>query len=181
MIEQYNSKKHVPQMIFLGLDERVKGGFSYEKKGNVYHGAPHFALDVTPRDNVRDACEKLLADVQTKGLTFAGGRAMDLDAPDGEYSRPPSLLCPHFSPFPFPSSDLPFFSSLLPSALPTLNHHSTDNPQKPPSMQRPANCSTGTSATPSAPNAATQPFPSTVASSAHARQMTWQTCPRQHK
>ncbi|KAL1302881.1 hypothetical protein AAFC00_003208 [Neodothiora populina] len=80
MVGQYNSTKHIPQMIFLGLDESVKDAFKYEHKGSSINGAPYFALDVTPRDSVKDACEDLLKNLEQKGLSFAPGRAMDLVA-----------------------------------------------------------------------------------------------------
>lgn len=86
MIEQYNSTKHTPQMIFLGLDESVKGGFEWESKGAPVTGAPYFALDVTPNGSVKEECEKLLKGLEDKGLSFAPGRAMDLVAGDGMYT-----------------------------------------------------------------------------------------------
>lgn len=82
-IEQYNSSKHIPQMIFLGLDERVKGAFSYDHKGTHVTGAPYFALDVTPKGTVAEACEKLIGDLEKKGLSFTPGRGMELVAGDG--------------------------------------------------------------------------------------------------
>lgn len=89
LIKTYNSNKHVPQMIFLGLDEGVKDTFEYKgvTKQGIYKGQPYFALDVTPRDNVKDACDKLIKDLESKGLSFAQGRAMDLKASDGECIR----------------------------------------------------------------------------------------------
>lgn len=83
MIEQYNSTNHIPQMIFLGLDESVKNSFTWDHKGTSIGGAPYFALDVTPADSVKDECEKLLRDLENNGLSFAQGRAMDLVAADG--------------------------------------------------------------------------------------------------
>ncbi|GAB7346972.1 hypothetical protein MBLNU459_g3130t1 [Dothideomycetes sp. NU459] len=89
MVDTYNSKKHIPQMIFLGIDERVKDGLSHTNKGNVYSGAPYFALDVTPRETLTEACNTLISSLDSKGLTFAKGRAMDLEAPDGTPLLPP--------------------------------------------------------------------------------------------
>lgn len=85
LIEQYNSTKHTPQMIFLGLDERVKDAFKYERKGAPVEGAPYFALDVTPKGPVKDECEKLVAELEKKGLSFTPGRGMDLVAADGMF------------------------------------------------------------------------------------------------
>lgn len=91
LIEQYNSTKFIPQMIFLGLDERVRGQLTY--KG--HSGAPYFAVDVTPQKSLTDACNTLISKLESQGLTFAQGRAMDLVASDGKppLSRPkaPSL------------------------------------------------------------------------------------------
>ncbi|GAM83904.1 hypothetical protein ANO11243_018940 [Dothideomycetidae sp. 11243] len=83
MVRMYRSDRHVPQMVFLGLDEQAgEKGFEYraEKKKTTYRGAPFFALDVTPRETVKDACEKLIKDLESRGLGFAQGRAMDLEA-----------------------------------------------------------------------------------------------------
>lgn len=80
LVATYNSSKHTPQMIFLGLDESVKDAFVYK---DLYKGAPFFALDVTPRGSVTDACNKLLSSLESKGLSFAQGRAMDLQASHG--------------------------------------------------------------------------------------------------
>ena len=85
----YNSTKHIPQMIFLGVDEQTKG-LEYENKKNVYKGAPYFALDVTPRGSVADACNKLVSSLESRGLSFAQGRAMDLQASDGTQYVPPA-------------------------------------------------------------------------------------------
>lgn len=83
LIEQYNSTKHTPQIIFLGLNERVKDSFKYTNKGAPIEGAPYFAVDVTPQGSVAEACEKLLADLEKRGLAFSPGRAMELVAADG--------------------------------------------------------------------------------------------------
>ena len=72
-------------MVFLGLDERVKDAFKYEHKGAPVQGAPYFALDVTPRGSVKENCEKLLAEMEKKGLVFTPGRGMELVAGDGKF------------------------------------------------------------------------------------------------
>ena len=86
MLEQYNSTKHIPQMIFLGLDEKVKDALKYEHKGTTIGGAPYFALDVTPQGSVKEACEQLLSGLEKKGLSFAPGRGMELVAGDGPFA-----------------------------------------------------------------------------------------------
>ncbi|KAK3658814.1 NADH pyrophosphatase [Elasticomyces elasticus] len=84
MLGQYDSRAYVPQMVFLGIDERVKDGLSYQGK-NRYTGAPYFAIDITPRSGVKEACETLISDLEGKGISFAQGRMlMNVEALDGE-------------------------------------------------------------------------------------------------
>ena len=87
-IEQFDSTKYEPQMIFLGIDEKDKQGLEYQSK-NKYKGAPYFALDVTPRDgtSVKEECEKLIKGLEDKGFGFAQGRVMDIDAQQGGYQQ----------------------------------------------------------------------------------------------
>lgn len=87
MVERYNSSTYVPQMIFLGIDEARKDGLAYQGK-NLYTGAPYFAVDVTPREGVREACEGLIERLKGEGLEFSKGRVMDVDASDGEFPIP---------------------------------------------------------------------------------------------
>lgn len=84
MLAQYNSEEVVPQMIFLGIDESVKEGLDYQGK-NRYVGAPFFAVDVTPRGSVKEACEELVKRVETGGAEFGKGRLMELEASDGMF------------------------------------------------------------------------------------------------
>ena len=83
LMEQFNSDKYIPQMIFLGIDEKDKQGLEYQGK-NKYTGAPYFAVDVTPQGPVKAACETLIKDLDARGLGFAQGRVMDIDASHGE-------------------------------------------------------------------------------------------------
>ncbi|KAH0093082.1 hypothetical protein KCU96_g6810, partial [Aureobasidium melanogenum] len=94
MIETFNSKKFIPQMIFLGLDESVKdNSFSYEAKNAVHKGAPYFAIDVTPKDPLTQQCNDLIKACEDKGLTFQQGRSMDLVAGDAAiYAEARQLL-----------------------------------------------------------------------------------------
>ena len=80
VINTYNSKEHIPQMIFLGLDEKVQDTLVYK---DLYKGQPYFAIDVTPRASVTDACNSLISSLESQGLTFVQGRAMDFVASDG--------------------------------------------------------------------------------------------------
>ena len=79
LVAEYDSRRYVPQMIFLGIDEKSKDGLEYQSK-NKYKGAPYFAVDITPRESVKEACEKLIKDLDGKDMTFAKGRVMDIDA-----------------------------------------------------------------------------------------------------
>ena len=85
MLAAYNSEQVVPQMIFLGIDESVKDGLDYQGK-NRYVGAPFFAVDVTPRGSVKEACEELVKKVETGGVQFGKGRIMELEASDGMFA-----------------------------------------------------------------------------------------------
>lgn len=77
LVSSYNSSTYIPQLVFLGLDERNKEALSYtkESKGETYSGAPYFALDITPKhDSIKEAAEKLAQSLESKGLTFSKGR-----------------------------------------------------------------------------------------------------------
>lgn len=92
IIKAYNSEVYVPQMIFLGIDEKDSKGLTYKGK-NEYKGAPYFALDVTPRKSVKEACEKLIADQKEKGFEFGKGRIMDVEPQDAAiYAEARQLL-----------------------------------------------------------------------------------------
>ncbi|KAF2865844.1 NUDIX hydrolase domain-like protein [Massariosphaeria phaeospora] len=70
VIKEYNSATYVPQLIFLGIDER-KEGFAYKDR---YKGQPYFAVDVSPKGLVTEAAEALIKSCQAKGLEFSKGR-----------------------------------------------------------------------------------------------------------
>nr|POE65615.1 putative nadh pyrophosphatase [Quercus suber] len=92
VVGAFDSSKYVPQMIFLGIDEKQKDGLAYQGK-NLYTGAPYFAIDVTPRASLKAQCEKLIEDVRAKGLDFAKGRVMDVEASDAAvYAEARQLL-----------------------------------------------------------------------------------------
>ncbi|USP72946.1 uncharacterized protein yc1106_00220 [Curvularia clavata] len=79
VIAQYNSSLYVPQIIFLGLDER-KEGFKYK---DHYKGQPWFAVDVTPQESVKEKAEELIEKMKAQGLDFSKGR-MHLSLPAEE-------------------------------------------------------------------------------------------------
>ncbi|KAI9784893.1 MAG: NADH pyrophosphatase [Peltula sp. TS41687] len=71
LIAEYNSSVTIPQLVFLGIDEKSKdGGLQWK----VYRGAPYFALDVTPKGTVEKASQGIIAEMHSRGLTFLGGR-----------------------------------------------------------------------------------------------------------
>ena len=69
MIKDFDSRKKIPQLIFLGLDERVKDGLSYKN----YTGAPHFAFDITPVAPYGEAANGVIVGMEKKGLSFLEG------------------------------------------------------------------------------------------------------------
>lgn len=90
LIAKYNSSKMTPQLVFLGLDEHHKSGFKWRD----YHGAPHFALDVTPKGSIASAAESLIADLKSRGLQFVEGR-LNLSLPASQaaiYGQARALL-----------------------------------------------------------------------------------------
>lgn len=93
IISAFDSAKQVPQIIFLGIDEKDKQGLSYQGK-NLYSGAPYFAVDVTPKGTLATAASSLISAAQSEvGLEFAQGRVMDLEAPDAAiYAEARQLL-----------------------------------------------------------------------------------------
>lgn len=79
-IAQYNSSLYLPQIVFLGLDER-EPGFDYKGR---YKGQPWFAVDITPKATVKEAAEKLVESLKAEGLDFSKGRMnMNLPAEQG--------------------------------------------------------------------------------------------------
>ncbi|MCJ1237390.1 NADH pyrophosphatase [Varicellaria rhodocarpa] len=76
VISQYNSNVTIPQLLFLGLDERKKDGFLW----NIYRGSPFFALDVTPKGTIEAQATALINEMQSRGLQFVEGR-MNMSLP----------------------------------------------------------------------------------------------------
>ena len=83
MLKAYDSGGYVPQMIFLGIDEKAGERLEFQGK-NLYKGRPYFAVDVTPRLSVAEECKTLIKDLVGRGLSFAKGRVMDIEATDGK-------------------------------------------------------------------------------------------------
>ncbi|KAI4227909.1 MAG: hypothetical protein L6R36_002059 [Xanthoria steineri] len=70
LVLEYNSTVTIPQLLFLGLDERNQQGLTF----NIYTGSPFFALDVTPKGTIKSQAESLVQSLQSRGLTFLEGR-----------------------------------------------------------------------------------------------------------
>lgn len=80
LIAEYTSAVTIPQMVFLGIDERNEDGLQWK----IYRGAPYFALDVTPRGTVEEQAHSLISELEGRGLKFIEGRVqMSLPAPEG--------------------------------------------------------------------------------------------------
>lgn len=80
LIADYNSSVTIPQLVFLGLDERNAKGLEW----NNYKGAPCFALDVTPKGSIAQEAQGVIAEMENQGLQFVEGRShMALPAPEG--------------------------------------------------------------------------------------------------
>jgi hypothetical protein len=92
-IAQYNSSLYLPQIVFLGLDER-HSGFDYKGR---YKGQPWFAVDITPKESVQEAAEALVISLKAEGLDFSKGRMnMNLPAEQGNFK--PYIYMPNTNP-----------------------------------------------------------------------------------
>lgn len=100
LIAEYNSTITIPQLVFLGLDERNKEGLEW----SIYKGAPCFALDVTPKGSITHEANGVIAEMEKQGLQFVQGRLhMHLPAPEGAFLSfhiPPLALLSVTSVFP---------------------------------------------------------------------------------
>lgn len=92
-IKGFSSKKTLPTLLFLGLDERIEGEKVFEH--GIYTGNAFFAVDVTPKGDLEAEANKLIEAVTAKGLVFEGNRMiLSLNAAEGlSY---PSYNLPHF-------------------------------------------------------------------------------------
>lgn len=70
LISEYNSTTTIPQLLFLGLDERIKEGLQW----SIYQGAPCFALDVTPKGSIEKVAKSVIQEMESRGLVFLEGR-----------------------------------------------------------------------------------------------------------
>ncbi|EXJ93995.1 hypothetical protein A1O1_02388 [Capronia coronata CBS 617.96] len=84
-IAEFDSSIDIPTLVFLGIDEKIKDGFAYKN----FLGAPHFALDMTPKKTFEKEANELADKFLGAGLKFAEGmRAMSFP-PDvaAEYAQ----------------------------------------------------------------------------------------------
>ena len=90
LISEYDSTMTIPQLIFLGLHEDKHSEFKYK----IYQGSPYFALDITPKGTISANAQKLVEDMQSRGLHFLEGRIhMTLGAaPAAIYAQARALL-----------------------------------------------------------------------------------------
>lgn len=80
LIAEYNSSVTVPQLVFLGVDERNRAGLEWKS----YRGAPYFALDITPKGSVEVQSNGIITELKARGLSFLQGRLNhSLPAPEG--------------------------------------------------------------------------------------------------
>ena len=76
-VEDYNSEIDIPQVVFLGLDEKDKNGYSFRN----FKGAPHFAVDITPRRYNEAEANQVVEGFENAGLSFVEGmRAMSFNS-----------------------------------------------------------------------------------------------------
>lgn len=88
----YNSTAWVPQLIFLGLDERQQNNDVL--KWTSYRGVPYFALDVTPKGSIEAQATNLRQEFEAQGKIFLEGRShMSLPAHEAAmYSQARALI-----------------------------------------------------------------------------------------
>lgn len=93
MIEAYNSGTTIPQMIFLGLDDRQSGG-SGQVNGEgltwkeVYKGRPVWAVDTTPKGTFKKEAENLNEGFEKNGWKFLEGRMiLSFPADEGTHAN----------------------------------------------------------------------------------------------
>lgn len=82
LIKNYNSSITSPLVLFLGINEHQPEGFEYD----LYKGKPYFAIDVTPKGNMKKEASSVIESMMAKGLRFIEGRLhTTLNAPEGAY------------------------------------------------------------------------------------------------
>lgn len=83
MIKEFRSDVTLPIVLFLGLDENKKLGFTH----GIYEGTPYFAVDITPQGTVEKEANGVIEEMKKRNMSFLEGRAiMTLGAPEGKSS-----------------------------------------------------------------------------------------------
>lgn len=78
-LRSYDSRTASPLLVFLGIDEsREDDGMSFSE----YKGAPHFALDVTPKGPYEKECRGIVETMEAQGLEFHQARVITAVSPD---------------------------------------------------------------------------------------------------
>jgi hypothetical protein len=84
IVADFDSRIDYPQLVFLGLDEKVKDGYSYKN----FTGAPHWAVDITPKKTFEKEANELTEKFVADGFKFSEGmRAMSFPADVGEWGH----------------------------------------------------------------------------------------------
>lgn len=84
IIDDFDSRIDIPQVVFLGLDESDKDGYTYKN----FTGAPHWAVDITPKKTFQKEAEELAEKFTAAGFKFSEGmRAMSFPADVGELPK----------------------------------------------------------------------------------------------
>lgn len=82
-IEEFDSRIEIPQVIFLGIDEKISDGSGLHYKN--FTGGPHFALDISPKKTYEQEAIDLTEKFVQAGLKFSEGmRAMSFPADVGK-------------------------------------------------------------------------------------------------
>ena len=91
LLADYDSSESAPQLVFLGINEASGEGLAWKR----YTGAPHFALDVTPKGAAAERAGAVIAEMERRGLRFLEGRThMSFRASDGAVTSPAArVLC----------------------------------------------------------------------------------------
>lgn len=83
MLAEFDSRKALPGLIFLGIDESDSSGYTYKN----FTGAPYFAIDVTPKEPYEQRAKDVVAKFESAGLGFSQGmRAMHFPPGEGKFS-----------------------------------------------------------------------------------------------
>lgn len=84
LIKEYRSDVTLPLVLFLGIDEKKKAGFTH----GIYEGTPYFAVDITPKGTVEKEATGVIEEMKKRDMKFLEGRAiLTLEAPEGENSK----------------------------------------------------------------------------------------------